>query len=430
MNKFARIMLAGLLLFPAVTRTVRGQTVPVQVTSPVYQGFKIPTINGTLHYSLSASERISLGYNGMNQTSYGTTLSGNVAFITPSVLYPFSLAYSGGYNVGSDGQRSSYFQSLSTSQSINRKSYTINLSDSLSYLPESPSSGLSGLPGLGDVGTTPIATGPLSVLTTSGNQISNAAVASVSVKLTGKTSLGVNGQDSIQRFIGATAGDALESNSYGGGANLSHRIDARTSVSASYHYSNFSYTSIPGSFDSQGVTFSYNRQLTRQLSVGLGGGPERIGGSSLTGVGPEYTYNADLHLSYTSRAESATTTSIGYTRSSNAGSGVSAGAETDSLFASVSRRLAQSLQGSASVNYSHSTSLDILSTDSLDTTSVVGSGQIGRALTRTISAYASYSASHQISQGVAQGISPLQGLVQTLGFGVTYSPSEVRLGRQ
>ena len=116
--------------------------------------------------------------------------------------------------------------------------------------------------------------------------------------------------------------------------------------------------------------------------------------------------------------------------SASAGSGVSAGAETDSLFASVSRRLAQSLQGSASVNYSHSTSLDILSTDSLDTTSVVGSGQIGRALTRTISAYASYSASHQISQGVAQGISPLQGLVQTLGFGVTYSPSEVRLGRQ
>ena len=106
------------------------------------------------------------------------------------------------------------------------------------------------------------------------------------------------------------------------------------------------------------------------------------------------------------------------------------GAETDSLFASISRRLAQSLQGSASVNYAHNTSLDVLSTDSLDTQSVVGSAQLSRALTRTISAYASYSAQHQISQGVAQGIAPLQGLVQTLAFGVTYSPSEVRLGRQ
>jgi hypothetical protein len=430
MNKIVRIVLAGLLLFPAVTRSVRGQNVPVQVTSPVYQGFKIPTINGTLHYSLSAAERISLGYNGVNQTSYATTVSGDVGFITPSILYPFSLVYGGGYSTGSDGEPSTYFQSLSMNQAFNRKSYTINFNDSLSYLPESPSTGLAGLPGLGDIGTTPVPTGPQEVLTTSGARVENTAAATVSAKLTGKTSLNINGQDVIQRFIGSDANAALESNGYGGGVSVSHRIDARTSFSASYHYNNFSYTALSGSIASQGATFSYNRQLTRQLSVGLGGGPERIGGSTLTGAGPNYTYNADLHASYSSSGESATSYNVGYIRSSNAGSGVSAGAETDSLFVSASRRLAQSLQGSISLSYSNNTSLDILSTDSFTSKSVVGSGQLGRALTRTISVFASYTAQHQISNGIAQGIAPLQGLVQTLSFGVTYSPSEVRLGRQ
>ena len=246
--------------------------------------------------------------------------------------------------------------------------------------------------------------------------------------MTGKTSLSISGSDSIQRFIGVS--DGLQSDNYGGSAELSHRIDARTSISGSYHYGQSSYTDEPGSFESQGATLSLNRQLTRQLSVGLAGGPERIGGSSITGVGPEYTYNANAHLSYTARGESGMTTSAGFSRSSNAGSGVSLGAETDSVFASVSRRLAQSLQGSVSVAYAQNTSVQVLSTDNFESKSVVGGGQLSRALTRTLSVFASYSAQHQVAQGVSQGIAPLQGLVQTLAFGITYSPSEVRLGRQ
>ena len=124
MIKIARIAFPGLLLFAAVTSAVHGQNVPapVQAASPVYQGFKLPTVNGTLHFSLSGSESISLGYNGVNQTSYATALSGNVAFITPSVLYPTTVAYSGGYLFGSSGQNSSYFQSLAVSQGFIRKS--------------------------------------------------------------------------------------------------------------------------------------------------------------------------------------------------------------------------------------------------------------------------------------------------------------------
>jgi hypothetical protein len=135
MIKIVRIALFCLLLSPAVTSTVHGQGVPVQVTSPVYQGFKLPTVNGTLHFSLSASENITLGYNGDNQTTYATAFSGNVAFITPSVLYPTTVAYSGGYLLASGGQNSSYFQSLSATQAFNRRNYSVTLSDSLSYRP-------------------------------------------------------------------------------------------------------------------------------------------------------------------------------------------------------------------------------------------------------------------------------------------------------
>jgi hypothetical protein len=414
-----------------VSPSASGQGVPVQTGSAVYQGFRLPSTSGTLRYSLTGSERASLGYNGQDQTTYSTAVSGNLAFITQNQLYPTSLAYSGGYFVGTASQASSFFQSLSFSQSVARKYSTFTLSDSLSYLPESASVGLSGLPGLGDVGANPTPAANPGLLTEA-KQIGNTTSAVYSRRLTGSTSLAAQGNYSIQRFLGGAGG--LQSNSYSLGGSLQHRIDARSSFSVQYSYSDSSYVASTQTVAFQGGILSYNRMLTRHLSFNAGAGPQYVGASAATGNTPLLDYQLNGGLSYQTGTN--TSASVAFARGVTGGQGVSYGGESDSVSAGVSRRLGRSLGVSGSFSYSKTTSLGGSISQlgelipAVDSNGFSTSVQANRAIGRNLSVYVSYSLQHQKYQGESQGISPLNGNVQTVALGITYSPESIHLGRQ
>ena len=109
----------------------------------------------------------------------------------------------GGILIGNSGQPSTFFQSHSFSQVLSTKHWNIDVADNVSYLPESPVSGLSGIPGVGDVGVDPISVGPnsgIGVLTNYGPRVSNSASVSVSRTLTGHISAQASGLYAIQRF--------------------------------------------------------------------------------------------------------------------------------------------------------------------------------------------------------------------------------------
>ncbi len=68
---------------------------PVVATPPTF-GFSLPSVEGTMTYSLSASEAFLTGYEGSGADTT-TSLSGSVGYLSSSPNKPFSLVYSGGY---------------------------------------------------------------------------------------------------------------------------------------------------------------------------------------------------------------------------------------------------------------------------------------------------------------------------------------------
>ncbi|HTD95590.1 MAG TPA: hypothetical protein VK627_01625, partial [Edaphobacter sp.] len=116
----------------------------------------LPTPDGIFHYSLSASQLIQFGYYGSG-TAYTTSLSGNVGYVSKSTKLPSTILYSGGVLFTTQaGQGTSTFQNLAISQGLVNGPWAFYITDSVSYLPQSPTTGLSGIPGIGDLGSLPI----------------------------------------------------------------------------------------------------------------------------------------------------------------------------------------------------------------------------------------------------------------------------------
>jgi hypothetical protein len=141
------------------------------------------------------------------------------------------------------------------------------------------------------------------------------------------------------------------------------------------------------------------------------------------------SYNADISASYTGSLEHAITMTGAYKRATNGGSGLTFGSINDTFTGSASGRITRSLSMSALGTYSRSNGLQLITNQQINYQSAIGSVQANRAFTRTLSAFVSYTALHQAVQGLSVGPSPLIGLQQVLGFGITYSPSPVHLGR-
>ncbi len=400
--------------------------VPVPSGPSLYHGLQLPRLGGTLRYSLSASETATFGYNGNADTVSGTGISGNVAYLSLNPAHQFTLTYSGGYLKNNSSQPSTVFQNLSLGQTLQLRRWFVSVNDTVSYLPQAASTGLSGIPGVGDVGVLPIDSVNEGVLTPYSTRVNNGLSGSVTRQLTGSTGLSASGNYGIERFLSGSGG--LESDTAAGSGGLNHRIDARTSASVNVSYATSTYVGYPLSFSSQSATLGYRRQLTRKFSLNLVAGPERTSSSSQYGIGPSLSYTADVHLTYAGNPVHGTQYSGGYTRSSNAGSGVSFGARTDSYNFVASRTLTQTISGAAQVAYMTNTSLQVIAQNAFNTHSETASVQVNVALRRTLSAYGSYTALRQTISGTAPGLAALNGVSQTLGFGITYSPATLHLG--
>ena len=86
--------------------------------------------------------------------------------------------YSGGYLYSSvpGYPSSSTFQNLAASPGGTTKNWNFVIDDAVSYLPESPTTGLSGIPGVGDIGVEPVQIGDQpaqSILTNYATRVGN-----------------------------------------------------------------------------------------------------------------------------------------------------------------------------------------------------------------------------------------------------------------
>lgn len=428
MRTLAQYALASLLVAPWCATGLLAQAAPAGVGPRFFQGFQLPTVRGTLSYSLTAAERLTLGSKGTTPTYSVADFSGNIAYLSDAENKPFSLVYTGGYLAATGGgQPSAFFNDLNVSQVLQTKHWKLTGSDVFRYLPETATTGLSGIAGIGGLGLPPITTGgsPLQqVLTRFATRIENNASGTVERFLTGSTSVDAGGSYSLQRFPNTSG--AIESDQYSGSGGVVHRIDALNSIGGRYTYSKFAFVGVNGTFVNQGVNLEYNRQWTRKFSSKLSVGPQRTSASKFTNQGPSLSYTADAQALYKGSRSSL---GANYSRATNAGSGFTYGARTDTLGLTIDRALGPSTYASASLDYARTDSLLVLVNLPLKTRALIGDVQLNRALNRRVSAFCSYTAEHQTIAGNAGALAGINGLIQVIGFGVTYSPPFLQLGR-
>ena len=130
-------------------------------------------------------------------------------------------------------------------------------------------------------------------------------------------------------------------------------------------------------------------------------------------------------LSYARRSTSA---SIAFVRATNAGSGVLYGALSDSVNGAVRKQFSRDWQGALTASYSKNTSLAQIAGFEQSYQSNYGGGQLSRRLSRSFSAYFSYTAVTQTETNPGILTASLQRPQPGVRVGITYSPGAQHLG--
>ena len=427
----------SLLSMPGHTQAQPTAVTPVATTSGV--NFSLPT--GTFRYGGSVSEVIQKGYFANQAYSYQTNFSGSLAYSGRSVTSPFSAVYSGGVQIANQSNYgTTFFQSLALSQGYLTRNWTFGVSDVVSYLPQSPTVGLSGIPGAGDLGLDPVTSPGVpsqDILTYNSNRISNTVTGTVSRRLSGRTSISGDSSYSILHFFNDASFDSRQIVS---DLNIDHALDARTDVGAGVSYSIYNYDAVANStFETRGVNVHGSRRISPSLSIVGSVGPQWINASSNLGIPSRITVAASASATYTRQFG---TFAASYTRGTNGGSGVVPGAFSDSLGGSFSRSFGVNWSAALTGGYSRTTGLGNGILTNLAATgiandsqydSVFGGAQANRRLTRSLSAFASYTAFEQtygnVSVPSAAVPGALNGLVQSFAFGISFYPHSLFPGQ-
>ena len=404
-------------------------------------GPNLPDFDGVVHYALTLSEIAQHGYYGSGVTTYSTTLSGDVSYTSKSIVYPTNLILTSGLILANQSSQSTTgYVSAALSQGYVTRSWIFNVSDSFSFLPQSPTTGLSGIPGVGDLGATPVQ-GPVAgpaggIFSTAGNRISNSLSGSVEREFGRATSVSGSGSWAKLHFLDNN--DSLDNTQISGVVALNRRLDARSSASLNAVYSTFSYGGTASSLNFQpdietrGINASYQRVLTRTLSVGISAGPQWISSSNSTLVPSSLNTAASANVSY---QRGFTSASVGYTRGANGGSGVLPGAISDTISGSLGRTFGHAWVASLNGAYTRSAGL----TQIFNGTSVVpvnevfnsvfGGAQVTRRISLHFSGYASFEAQNQSQNNNIAVPNALNGTSETFGVGITFTPRSTRLGQ-
>jgi hypothetical protein len=421
----ANLLVASLLCLPAAMWGQAESAASVTNAMPSNDfGFNLPTHVGTLSYSLSASELIETGY-GNGSVYASTALSGNLAYLSKSEQFPFSLLYTGGVVFsgvpGTSGTE--FYQNIAASQVYRTRAWSFVVTDAFSYLPGSPTTGLSGVAGVGDVGvfTGQPGVGPAqSILTNNSSRISNGLEGSATWQMTPSLDLEGSANWQILKFTGNNPGD--DTNEYGATFGPNFRIDARNSVGAEAYYQHQTYPGFAGYLiETEGANATYSRAWTRRLSTNFAFGPQRSHGTSTIPIPSQWNFAGNASATYNTR----TTGFYGsYSRGVNAGSGVIFGALSDTADAGLSHPINRDWDLGLQVGYSHNAGLVPVNNAVPSFDSVYGSAQVSRRITETLSAYGSYSGISQSAKNQPIGSeTAFNGLNNVFSIGITFAPA-------
>jgi len=313
MRKMNRI-LKFTLLFLASCAGVLGQVVPAGTSGGA-------NISYSMRYSQSAQFGSSMGDWQM------ISPSGSVDYENGSAIRPTALSYTAGYmqtlNDNSTYAASTgFFQRLSLSHGYTGKKWDFGLGDDVSYRPQSPITGFSGVPGIGEpiggIGSAPPPGESIVMLNT--HALNNNSHVQMQRILNYATSFVAGLSYQLLLFPDGNAFDTrtLETN---GGINF--RLDARNSITTQYVYSRFSYPDYDFHLRTDSAMFGFERSWTRSFKSSASVGPEWIqsaesGNSAGKTIPSSTAISAQADLTYQTHFGSA---GANYRRGTTGGSG-------------------------------------------------------------------------------------------------------------
>ena len=271
--KPSHTILAILFLAAAATRA---QVVPA-ATGPA--GL---TVGGTLHYDLRYSQTAQF-YGGAQGDAQSSIASGELTYGNSSEAHPFSLTYSGGdmWNISGNYGEAGVFQHLLVSQGLTGRNWALNLSDDVSYLPQTGITGFSGIPGVGSLPSEP-GQPSQTILTLNTRIFDNFAQIGLEHRLNYAWSLNIGGSSSQLRFID---NDGQNSDTLIANATITRRLDARNSITGEYSFTRYSYSDPDFTVGTNSVLFGYQRQWNRRFTTIVSAGPLRTASSGVLSTG-------------------------------------------------------------------------------------------------------------------------------------------------
>jgi hypothetical protein len=383
-------------------------------------------VSGTLHYDLRYAE--TTGFGGSQDGQQMSYATGDASYANTGKRFPFSMQYGGGYGWAWAGPPSAgnVFQHLSLSQGMVGRTWNLMASDNVSYTFETPTTGFSGVPGIGEpIGGTGTPTPPdQTILTVNTRSIDNMTTLGFGHRLDSATTLNLSGASGQMLYID---NDGQNMDTYMASAGVTRRLSARNSFSGQYSFSRFNYV---GSFQvantapisysqANTVQFSLSRQWNAHLVTSASAGPQWISSSNSAIMPTSTNVAANASVSDTFRYGTA---SLMYSHGTTGGSGYMLGAESDIVMANFGRSIGKNLNVGVTGSYMRTAGLN----NSGATSGEYGGAQATRMLGRYFNVYASYTAANQ-SSSLLNAPNVLNTLLQTIGFGIGYSPREIRL---
>lgn len=279
----------------------------------------------------------------------------------------------GGMYSNSEGAANGIVQELGAIEAIRFRRSTLSFMDQLTYLPQAGEGfgGLGGLPLLG-AGSTGLTSGfatAQSILTGEGQNLANSSVVQLNIFLTPRSSITFAGGYDLLHFFG---NDLLDSGAvfFQGGYN--YKASEHNTVGAFYSYTGLRYSNSNESIDVHSVEVSYGRQVTGKLAFQVAAGPEfelfqtpttagtgSTGGT--TGTGNTGASTSNLGWTLTSALDyrrQRTDFGLSYLHGVTSGSGVFAGAVSDTATGSVTRQMSKTFSSGIVAGYSRNTGVD------------------------------------------------------------------------
>jgi hypothetical protein len=335
-----------------------------------------------------------------------------------SARKPFTMQYSGGYTWTLSGASygSGVFQRLRLSQGAEWRKWGVSVSDDVSYTPQSPVTGFSGISGTGEpIGTTPTSSSGQTIYTLNTHVLDNVATGTIERRSTAATSLSGTGGYDMLRYPN---GDGLDTDTYFANGLVTHRLDGRNYLTGSYQYGLYAYPNYTITFETQSGLIGFRHLLSRRLTAALSAGPQWVDSTNSLVVPSSLTFAANATVNYVSKPMSL---ELGYRHGTNGGAGYLLGAKLDSVNGNYSRDLVQNVVLGVTGGYSRTSALSSGGV----TSNYYGGSQATWYLGHNLIAFTNYT-------GLAQGASSslptnaINQFIQTIGFGIGFSPRDTR----